>query len=56
MLAGTVAAPRMSFAQSTKERSALYSGVGVELTHYEVDVDAATLAQRGSVKIAIAFP
>jgi 6-phosphogluconolactonase (cycloisomerase 2 family) len=50
LLAGAVAAPRMSFAQ-VKDRSAFYSGVGPELTHYEVDFDAATLTRRGSVKL-----
>jgi 6-phosphogluconolactonase len=51
MLAGTVAAPRFGFAQSAATKSALYSGVGPELSHYEVDPDAATLAKRGSVKM-----
>src|SRR3954468_13877332 len=50
LLAGTVAAPRMAFAQ-TKDKSAFYSGVGPELTHYEVDFDAATLTKRSSVKL-----
>jgi 6-phosphogluconolactonase len=50
LLAGAVAAPRMSFAQA-KDRSAFYSGVGAELTHFEVDFDAATLAKRGTVKL-----
>ena len=31
LLAGAVAAPRMSFAQAAKDRSAFYSGVGPEL-------------------------
>ena len=30
---------------------ALYASVGPELTHYEVDVDAATLARRGTVSL-----
>jgi len=53
MLAGTVMAPGLSFAQgvATKARTALYSGVGTELTHYEVDADAATLTRRNSVKM-----
>ena len=50
LLAGALAAPRMSFAQA-KDRSAFYSGVGPELTQYEVDFDAATLTRRGSVKL-----
>jgi len=51
MLAGAVAAPRFAFAQESKEKSTFYSGVGNELTHYEVDASAATLAKRGSVKM-----
>jgi 6-phosphogluconolactonase len=55
MLAGTVAAPCGSFAQAAKERikerMAFYSGVGTELTHYVVDVEADTLTKRGSVKM-----
>ena len=51
MLAGTVAAPRFAFAEGAATKSALYSGLGPELTHYEVDPDAATLAKRGSVKM-----
>src|SRR3979409_2489407 len=51
MLAGTVAAPRMSFAQA-KDKSAFYSGVGGQLTHFEVDFDAATLTKRAAVKLA----
>src|ERR1700722_10059685 len=50
MLAGTLAAPRMALAQA-KDRSAFYSGVGGQLSHYEVDFDAATLARRESVKL-----
>src|SRR3979490_635450 len=50
LLAGAVAAPRMAFAQA-KDRSAFYSGVGAELTHFEVDFDAAALTNRGSVKL-----
>jgi 6-phosphogluconolactonase len=50
LLAGAVAAPRMALAQA-KDRSAFYSGVGAELTHFEVDFDAATLTKRASVKL-----
>ncbi len=34
-----------------KNRLALYANVGPELTHYDVDVDAATLTRRGSVRL-----
>jgi len=51
MLAGTIAAPRLAFAEAAGTKSAFYSGVGPELTHYEVDPDAATLTKRGAVKM-----
>jgi 6-phosphogluconolactonase len=50
MLAGTLAAPRMAFAQA-KDQSAFYSGVGGQLTHFEVDFAAAALTKRASVKL-----
>ena len=51
MLAGTVLAPQASFAQTGKERVALYSGVGTDLTHFEVDAEAVTLTRRGTAKV-----
>jgi len=50
ILAGAVAAPRMALAQA-KDRSAFYSGVGGQLTQFEVDFDAATLSKRASVRL-----
>src|SRR5437899_2226220 len=50
MLAGTVATPRLAFAQA-KDNCAFYSGVGGQLTHYEVDFGAATLAKRAAVTL-----
>src|SRR5438046_6331504 len=50
MLVGAVAAPRISFAQAGA-KSAFYSSVGPELTHFEVDFEGATLNKRGSVKL-----
>src|SRR5438552_8096704 len=50
MLAGAVATPRLAFAQ-TKDNCALYSGVGGQLTDYEVDFSAATLAKRAAVTL-----
>src|SRR5438309_6932318 len=50
MLAGAVATPRLALAQ-TKDNCALYSGVGGQLTHYEVDFGAATLAKRAAVTL-----
>ncbi|HSV21573.1 MAG TPA: beta-propeller fold lactonase family protein, partial [Xanthobacteraceae bacterium] len=51
MFAGTVVAPSFALAGHNKQESAFYSGVGNELTHYEVDVAKAELAKRGSVKM-----
>lgn len=34
-----------------RTRLALYANVGPELTHYDVDVDAATLTRRGTVRL-----
>ena len=52
MLAGAVATPRLAFAQA-KDNCALYSGVGGQLTHYEVDFGAATLAKRAGVRVPV---
>jgi 6-phosphogluconolactonase len=49
-LAGAVAMPRLAFAQA-KDNCAFYSGVGGQLTHYEVDFSAATLAKRAAVTL-----
>jgi 6-phosphogluconolactonase len=51
ILAGSVGALRGSFAQAAEERMAFYSGVGTELTHYDVDPMADTLTRRGAVKM-----
>ena len=50
MLAGAFATPRLAFAQA-KNNCAFYSGVGGQLTHYEVDFGAATLAKRAAVTL-----
>src|SRR5579885_2909391 len=36
---------------NTAKRVALYAAVGPELTHYEVDVDAATLTRRTTIEL-----
>ncbi len=53
LLASSVAAPALSSRASLGQaaKMALYSGVGPEFTHYEVDVDGATLTKRGVVKL-----
>ncbi len=38
-------------AANTPERAALYQSVGDQLTHFEVDVDAATLTRRASITL-----
>src|SRR5215470_5474372 len=50
LLASAVAAPRTAFAQA-KTNCAFYSGVGGQLTHFEVDFDAATLEKRAAVTL-----
>ncbi|HEY6256629.1 MAG TPA: beta-propeller fold lactonase family protein [Xanthobacteraceae bacterium] len=49
-LASAVAVPRLAFSQA-KDNCAFYSGVGGQLTHYEVDFGAATLAKRAAVTL-----
>jgi 6-phosphogluconolactonase len=53
MLAGSVALPALAPIRSWGQagRTALYSGVGADFTHYEVDVEAAALTKRGTVKL-----
>src|SRR5262245_61513891 len=53
LLAGSVAAPALfsSVWAQTGKKMALYSGVGTEFTHYEVDVEGATLKKQGSMKL-----
>jgi 6-phosphogluconolactonase len=51
LLAGSVAAPGLSWAQAAKGKMAFYSGVGNEFTHYEVDVEGATLTKRATTKL-----
>jgi 6-phosphogluconolactonase (cycloisomerase 2 family) len=51
MLASAVAMPRVAFAQAAKVNCAFYSGVGGQLTHYEVDYDAATLTKRAATTL-----
>jgi 6-phosphogluconolactonase len=51
MLAGAAVAPKFAIAEGSEQRSAFYSGVGNELTHYDVDAGTATLTRRASVKM-----
>jgi 6-phosphogluconolactonase len=51
LVAGSIAAPRISSAQRASQRVALYANVGAELTHYDVDVAGAALIQRATVTL-----
>src|SRR3954467_13641675 len=51
LIAGSVAAPKLSWAQASRGKVALYSGVGSDLTHYDVYSDAAILIKRTTVKL-----
>ena len=46
LAAGSMAAPRLSFAQPASQKAALYANVGADLTHYDVDVAGAELIKR----------
>lgn len=41
----------MGLSMSDKRKPALYASVGAELTHYDLDVEAATLTRRGTVTL-----
>ena len=49
LLVGGIAAPKASFAQSSKAKNVFYAAVGPELTVYGVDVDNAALVKRNTV-------
>src|SRR5258708_38405810 len=52
LLAGTIAAPRVSFGQSSMTKNVFYASAGPELTLYSVDVDNAALIKRDTVSTA----
>src|SRR3984893_13764193 len=49
LLAGTIAAPKASFAQRLEAKNVFYASAGPELTLYSVDVDNAALVKRDTV-------
>ncbi len=49
LLAGSLAAPRMSFGQGAAPKCVFYSAIGRELTCYAVDVRTATLTKQATV-------
>src|SRR5262245_22875610 len=53
LLAGSIAAPRLSRGQrpGTRLKAVLYSSVGGDLTVYDMDIKAASLAKRNTVTL-----
>jgi 6-phosphogluconolactonase len=51
LIAGSIAAPRLSSAQQASRKVALYANVGADLTHYDVDVAGAALIKRATVTL-----
>src|SRR3989441_12733606 len=51
LLAGSVSAPGLAFAQQEPRKVALYGNVGADLTHYDVDVAGAALTKRATVTL-----
>jgi len=54
LVAGSVAAPKLSLAQPASHKVALYANVGADLTHYDVDVAGAELIKRATVTLPAA--
>src|SRR5215203_2185770 len=51
LIAGSVAAPSFAAAQQASRKVAVYANVGADLTHYDLDVDAAALTRRETVTL-----
>src|SRR3989441_11731396 len=51
LVAGSVSAPGLAFAQPEPRKVALYANVGADLTHYDVDVAGAALTKRATVTL-----
>src|SRR5262245_41527273 len=51
LLAGAVAAPRSAWSQSVTAKSVYYTGVGPELSLYDIDVADAALQKRATVTL-----
>lgn len=51
LVAGSVAAPELSSAQSASQKVALYANVGPDLTRYDVDVEGAELIKGETVTL-----
>src|SRR5215510_10727348 len=51
VVAGSMSAPRIAFAQPETRKVALYANVGADLRHYDVDVAGAALTRRATVTL-----
>jgi len=51
LIAGSMSAPRIAFAQPETRKVALYANVGADLTHYDVDVAGAALTRSATVTL-----
>src|SRR5437870_8776053 len=51
LVAGSMSAPRLAFAQPETRKVALYANVGADLTHYDVDVAGTALTKRATVTL-----
>src|SRR5439155_1238798 len=51
LVAGSMSAPRVAFAQLETRKVALYANVGADLTQYDVDVTGAVLTKRATVTL-----
>jgi 6-phosphogluconolactonase len=51
LAAASIAAAKNAWAQTARGKTVFYSAVGPDLTHYDMDVAAATLTPRGSVTL-----
>jgi hypothetical protein len=54
IVAGSMAAPGLAFAQQGSQKVALYANVGSDLTHYDVNVAGAELIKRETVTLPAA--
>src|ERR1700675_4261126 len=51
LVAGSMSAARVAFAQQEARKVALYANVGADLTHYDVDVAGTALTRRATVTL-----
>ena len=51
LVAGSMSASRVAFAQPEARKVALYANVGADLTHYDVDVAGGALTRRATVTL-----